>query len=134
MHSPRKPELNEQLDRSVAAAPGAVPPTGGAVPEDGAAAAHAPREHDVDELVDALGLLLRAARDLDPERRDPAIPALESASEQVITSLQELETRSQNGPRQRAAVVADATRRELTSVIQHTLTMLRASLLENSRS
>lgn len=130
MESTKKESFEAQLNRAVAATPGAVAPTGGAVPEDATGKRSAP-EHDVDELVDAVGLLLRAARDLDPDTRDADVRALESESEALITALQELENRGGREVRQRAAAVAESTRRELVLLIGRTLSSLRSSLVED---
>lgn len=130
METSKKEGYAEQLDRSVAAAPGAVVPTGGAVPED-APGKRVHGEHDLDELVDALGLLLRAARDLDPDHRDASVRALESESEAVITALSEIENRGGREARQRAARIAESTRRELGLLIQRTLASLRGELVED---
>lgn len=123
-----KNRQQEQLDRSVDSAPGAVAPTGGAVPEDASPRRAAPG-HDLDELVDALGLLLRAARQLDPEHSEPRLRALEKEAESVITAIEEIDgTGADEVRHETAAVVAESTRRELMPVIEHTLERLRANL------
>lgn len=118
----------DQLERSVDSAPGAVPPMGGAVPEDAAPRRAAP-EHDLDELVDTLGLLLRAARQLDPEHREAKLRAFEKEAEAIITAIEEVDGTGAREVKQRtAALVAESTRRELMPVIEHTLERLRSNL------
>ncbi|HET9929549.1 MAG TPA: hypothetical protein VFQ35_02630 [Polyangiaceae bacterium] len=127
MHT-SKNRQDEQLERAVDSAPGAVAPTGGAVPEDAVPKRAAPG-HDLDELVDTLGLLLRAARQLDPERRETKLRALEKEAESVITAIEEIDgTGADEVRHQTAARVAESTRRELMPVIEHTLERLRSNL------
>lgn len=127
MHTSKNRE-QDQLERSIDSAPGAVPPMGGAVPEDAVPRRAAP-EHDLDELVDTLGLLLRAARQLDPEQREPRLRNLEQEAESLITAIEEIDgTSARESQRRAAAAVAESTRGKLLPVIEHTLESLRANL------
>jgi hypothetical protein len=124
---------DEQLRTVAATAPGAIAPTGGAVPDD-AQPSRPTARHDLDELVDALGLLLRAARDLDPTQSDSRIRALESDSEQTIIALQTRDSAAVSGADQaalsdRVATVAATTRGEIATVIERALSAIRASVL-----
>jgi len=124
---------DEQLEAAAGVAPGAIPPTGGMVPED-ARPSHVRTKHHLDELVDALGLLLRAARDLDPARTDPRVSALTTNSEQTIVALQALESgafneREHRARMERVAAIAAATRADIAVVVERVLSGIRASLL-----
>jgi len=123
----------QQIQAAADAAPGAIPPTGGMVPED-AQPSRAGAKHHLDELVDVLGLLLRAARDLDPARSDPRVSELAARSEQTIVLLQALESgafdeREHAARNERVAAIAATTRAELALVIVRVLSGIRASLL-----
>jgi hypothetical protein len=103
------------------------------VPED-ARPSRPPATHHLDELVDALGLLLRTARDLDPARADSRVNSLEADAEQTIVALQALESaafeeRDHAALNGRVAAVAASTRGELLVVIERALSAIRTSLL-----
>ncbi|MGC4094860.1 MAG: hypothetical protein QM756_44470 [Polyangiaceae bacterium] len=117
----------ELLDQSVAVAPGAVAPTGGAVPRQGKAAS--PRiEAGAEEIIDALGLLRRALRDLDPQRSDAEIPVVEAECEQAITALQRFEGSPSGAFKARVRALAESTRADLLATTRRTLSTIRSSI------
>jgi hypothetical protein len=84
-------ERLQSVDVARSNAPGAVPPTGGVPPEDAAAAfVSPPRQDATEDLVDALDLMLRAARKLS----GGLDPKLEQLADRVVRELQQLETDS----------------------------------------
>ena len=80
------------LNRAAAEAPGAVPPTGGAPPQDAAptGSSQAETRSATDDLVDGIDLMLRAAR----KAMRSVDPRIEQAAERALNTLKEIDEKA----------------------------------------
>jgi hypothetical protein len=123
-------DREQQVSRAIEQAPGAIPPTGGTPPEEGAPTRPA-AEPGVDELVDGLNLLLRAARQLEPRGAGPTLSDLEAAAERSIAALQSLEQTAPTNDAltRRIKTASEAIARELREVIAHAVAIVDTTAL-----
>ena len=130
-HASREPvqTSNSSDDRGLnragaEAAPGAVPPTGGAAPQDAPPTASNPSEtrSATDDLVDGIDLMLRAAR----KAMHSLDPRIEQAAERALNTLQEIDEKASEPIRRtvgaidpkRVEALANDAGRELASLIE----------------
>jgi hypothetical protein len=127
-HSERTP--TEQPETG---APGAVPPTGGTAPENAKPVASTSESASsaVEDLVDGIDLLLRAAR----KTLRAADPRLEAAAESALERLRELDERATIEARKKLGIdtekiesIAREFGRELTQAVEHITTRINQSV------
>lgn len=135
MQQNNESNVTQRVSRAVEDIPGAVPPMGGVPAEDAAPSRAHGAEHGVDELVEGISLLLRAARQFAAAAdAEDGLPALERRAESAIEALQARQLTAPGGQvdvvfAERAGGVAREVSGELVAVIHHALGRLDATLL-----